>query len=77
MDFSDEQFTKVSSSISASCDPGSNVTIESDEQPQKDSRPRMLTEPGMQIEHSDVQEQNASLQISFKCDTGTNVMTER
>jgi hypothetical protein len=73
----DEQLPNAASQISESCEPVSNVTAESDEQPRKHSFDRISTDAGVQIERRDEQSQNALRPITLKRDIGEKVTSER
>jgi hypothetical protein len=77
INFSEEQLAKAPSSILTSCDPDSNVNVESEEQRKKHRRSRISTDAGMQMERRDVHEENASDLISFEFETARNVTSER
>jgi hypothetical protein len=53
IDESDEELQNADLSIRDSCEPGSNVTVESDLHPEKQYSRSVRTEGGIQIDDSD------------------------
>jgi hypothetical protein len=73
----DRQLANAESPIDKSRQPDSNVTIESRGQSEKQSRPSVLTENGMQTEESDGEPMNAWSWISESFESEVNAIVER
>jgi hypothetical protein len=76
-DLRDKQPEKAAASITESCDPSSNVTLESSEQKRKHLMPMVFKEEGMQIEESEVHFMNAEAPRCESLEPLSKVTVER